>query len=201
MKASRATARVSPVKVLGTLAAVTLLGVLGVAGTTAALSDTTDNQLNEFDAGEVDLEDNDSGTFMYDVEDAEPGDVVERCIQISYTGTMDSTVALYMGTPVGTVAPYVNMVVEAGTQSTTAFPDCTGFAATETLYTGTLAGFQTTHGTAAGGAVHSPNGVGTPWTPGDTAVYRVRLELSATARGPGENFSGAHTYTWQADSV
>lgn len=201
MKASSARARVIPAKVLGTLAAVTLVGVLGVAGTTAALSDTTENELNEFDAGEVDLEDNDSGTFMYDVEDAEPGNPIERCIQISYTGTMDSTVSLYMSTPVGDVAPYVNMVVEAGTQTTPVFPDCTGFSATETLYTGTLAGFQSTHGTVAAGAVYSPNGGGTPWTPGDTAVYRVTLELSSAARGPGENFSGAHTYTWQADSV
>lgn len=200
MKASPAT-RVTPIKVLGTLAAVTLVGVLGVVGTTAALSDTTDNALNEFDAGEVNLEDNDAGTFMYDVEDAEPGDSVERCIQISYTGTMDSTVALYMGTPVGTVAPYVDMVVEAGTQTSPVFPDCTGFTPDETLYTGTLAGFQTTHGTAAAGAAYSPNGVGTPWEPGDTVVYRVTLELSTDTRGPGENFSGAHTYTWQADSV
>jgi predicted ribosomally synthesized peptide with SipW-like signal peptide len=201
MKASSARPRVTPAKILGTLAAVTLVGVLGVAGTTAALSDTTDNELNEFDAGEVDLEDNDSGSFMYDIEDAEPGDSIERCIQISYTGTMDSDVALFMATPVDTVAPYVDMLVEVGTQSSPVFPDCTGFTPAQTLHDGTLADFQATHGSAAAGAVYSPNGVGTPWEPGDTVVYRVTLELSTDTRGPGENFSGAHTYTWQADSV
>ena len=105
--------RTSPLQVLGTLAALTLVGVLGVAGTTAALSDTTDNSLNQFDAGEIDLSDNDAGSFLYDVDNQEPGDVVEKCVKVSYTGTAGSTVALYQGTPVGDVGPYVAMTVEA----------------------------------------------------------------------------------------
>ncbi|TKJ20121.1 SipW-dependent-type signal peptide-containing protein [Blastococcus sp. CCUG 61487] len=201
MKASPAT-RVTPVKVLGTLAAVTLVGVLGVAGTTAALSDTTDSNANEFDAGEVTLADNDSGTFMYDVDNAEAGDApVERCIQISYTGTRDSTVELYMDSTLDTLAPYVDLRVEAGTQTSPSFPNCTGFTAAATLYDGTLAGFRAAHGAAGGGAVFSPRGVGNPWQPDDTAVYRVTLELSTDTRLPGENFSGAHTYTWRADGA
>lgn len=194
--------RTSPLQVLGTLAAVTLVGVLGVAGTTAALSDTTENSLNEFDAGEIELADNDAGSFLYDVDNQEPGDVVEKCVKVSYTGTAGSTVALYMGTPVGDVGPYVAMTVEAGTQTgSPVYPDCTGFASAASLYTGTLSGFQTDHGSAADGVVHSPNGPGTPWADNDTVVYRVRLELSSTARGPGENFSGPHTYTWRAETA
>ena len=58
-----------------------------------------------------------------------------------------------------------------------------------------------THATAATGVVHSPNGPGSLWADNDTVVYKVRLELSSTARGPGENFSGPHTYTWRADTA
>lgn len=194
--------RISPAQVLGTLAAVTLVGVLGIAGTTAALSDTTDNSLNQFDAGEIDLSDNDAGSFLYDVDNQEPGDVVEKCVKVSYTGTAGSTVALYLGTPVGDVGPYVAMTVEAGTQTgTPVYPDCTGFVSAQSLYSGTLTGFRTDHGSAATGVVYSPNGVGTPWADNDAVVYKVRLELSSTPRGPGENFSGPHTYTWRADTA
>jgi predicted ribosomally synthesized peptide with SipW-like signal peptide len=201
MKVARTARRVSAVKLLSSLAAVTMVGIVGVVGTTAALSDTTDSVGNEFNAGEIDITDNDAAAFMYNVDNALPGDTEEACIQVSYTSTgLDSDVVLYMGTPIGSVGPYVDMVVEVGTQASPVFPDCTGFVADATLYTGDLSDFQATHGTAGTGLAYSPNGL-SPWTTGDTVVYRVSLELSATARAPGENFSGAHTYTWRADSV
>ena len=201
MKTARARKRVSPARLLMSLAAITMVGVVGVVGTQAALSDTTDNPGNEFNAGEITLSDNDANTFMYQVDNALPGDRVEKCIQVSYTSTgLDSTVELYMATPIGTVGPYVDMTVDVGTQAAPAFPDCTGFVADSTIYTGTLSDFQATHGAAGAGLVYSPNDPG-PWTDTDTVVYRVTLELQATARAPGENFSGVHTYTWQATSV
>jgi hypothetical protein len=201
MKAARVRKRVSPARLLMSLAAITMVGVVGFVGTQAALSDTTDNPGNEFNAGEITLSDNDSGAFLYNVDNALPGDTVEKCIQVSYTSTgLDSTVELYMGTPIGTVGPYVDMTVDVGTQATPAFPDCTGFTAEDNLYTGTLSGFQTTYGAAGAGVAYSPNDPD-PWTNGDTVVYRVTLELQSTPRAPGENFTGVHTYTWQATSV
>ncbi len=198
----RAKPPAKPAKLLMSLAAVTMVGVVGVVGTQAALSDTTDNANNEFNAGEIDISDNDAGSFMYDVDNAMPGDTEEACIAVTYTSTpgLDSDVELYMATPIGTVGPYVNLVIDAGTQPGGVFPDCTGFVADANVYTGTLSGFQAAHGAAGSGAVYSPNGA-SPWSAGDTVVYRVSLELQNTARLPGENFSGAHTYTWRADSV
>jgi predicted ribosomally synthesized peptide with SipW-like signal peptide len=201
-KAARTRARVTPGKILGTLAAITMVAIVGVVGTTAALSDTTDSANNEFNAGEIDITDNDAGSFMYDVDNVLPGESVESCIQVSYTSTpgLDSDVVLYMATPIGTVGPYVDMTVDVGTQASPVFPDCTGFSADANLYTGTLGAFQTSYGSAATGLGYTPNGTD-PWTSGDTVVYRVTLTLSNTARAPGENFSGVHTYTWRADSV
>ena len=203
MATAHARKKASPARLMMSLGAVTMVGVVGVVGTQAALSDTTENPGNEFNAGEIDITDNDGGTFMYQVENALPGDSISRCIQVSYTSTpnLDSTVELYMATPIGTVGPYVNLVIEAGTQATPVFPDCTGFAPDATIFTGTLSSFQTTHGAAGAGLDYSPNGVGTPWENGNSVVYRVTLTLSNTARATGENYSGAHTYTWQADTL
>jgi predicted ribosomally synthesized peptide with SipW-like signal peptide len=204
MKDARARKRTSPARLLMSLAAVALVGVVGVVGTQAALSATTDNPGNEFNAGEITLSDNDAGAFLYNVDNALPGDPpTEKCISVSYTSTpaLDSTVVLYMDTSIGDVGPYVDLVIEAGTQTTPSFPNCSGFVSVETLYTGTLEGFQSTYGAAGSGLAYSPHGVGTPWVDGDAVIYKVSLTMSNRVRLPGENFSGVHTYTWQATSV
>jgi hypothetical protein len=202
MKRARRTRRASAGKLLTSLVAVTLVGLVGVVGTRAALSATTDNTSNQFNAGEIAITDNDAGSFMYNVTNALPGDTISKCVQVSYTSTpgLNSDVVLYMGTPIGSVGPYVDMTVDVGTQASPVFPDCTGFASASNLFTGTLSGFQAAHNNAATGLAYSPNGA-SPWATGDTVVYKVTLTLSATARAPGENFSGSHTYTWRADSV
>jgi hypothetical protein len=187
-------------KLFGSLVVVALLGVVGFVGTRAAISDTTDNPGNQFNAGAIDLVDNDGGSYMYQVNNVQPGQSESRCIRVSYTGTIDSTVKLFMDTPIDTLGPYVDMTVDAGTQATSSFPDCSGFTAVQNVYTGTLADFQTQHPNAANGAAYSPHGA-SPWTDGDSVVYRVTLTLQNTVRQPGEDFSGTHTYTWQAESV
>jgi predicted ribosomally synthesized peptide with SipW-like signal peptide len=207
MKTAPALRRVGPTKLLMSLAAVTMVGVVGIVGTQAALSDTTDNTGNEFNAGQIDLTDNDAGSFMYDVENVLPEEPIERCIQVNYTTTsgtpaIDSTVELYMGgAAIGPVGPYVDLTIEAGTQGTVSFPGCTGFTPVGApLYQGTLSGFQATHGAAGAGVAYTPNGTD-PWHDGDSVVYRVTLELQDVVRPDGDNFSGTHTYTWRADAV
>jgi hypothetical protein len=187
-------------KLFGSLVALALVGLVGFVGTRAAISDTTDNPGNEFNAGAIDLVDNDAGQYMYRVDNVQPGDSVSQCIRVSYTGTLDSTVTLFMGTPIDTLGPYVDMTVDVGTQAAGSFPSCTGFTSAANLYNGTLAAFQTAHPDVADGLVYSPNDPA-PWTDGDSVVYRVTLTLQNTARNPGEDFSGTHTYSWQADTV
>jgi Camelysin metallo-endopeptidase len=187
-------------KLFGSLVAVALVGLVGFVGTRAAISDTTDNPGNQFNAGAIDLVDNDAGQYMYQVNNVQPGDSISHCIRVSYTGTLDSTVKLFMGTPIDALGPYVDLTVDAGTQASSSFPNCTGFVSTGNLYTGTLSAFQTAHPDVANGLAYSPNGA-SPWTDGDSVVYRVTLTLQNTARNPGEDFSGTHTYSWQADTV
>jgi hypothetical protein len=187
-------------KLFASLSAVALVGVVGFVGTQAAISDATENPGNQFNAGTIDLVDNDADSYMYQANNVQPGESIQQCIRVSYAGTLDSDVAMFMTTPIDTLGPYVDLTVEAGTQATSSFPGCTGFTSAATIYTGTLSGFQTTHPTAAAGLAYSPNGA-SPWTDNDSVVYRVTLTLQNTARQPGEDFSGTHTYSWQADTV
>ncbi len=86
------------------------------------------------------------------------------------------------------------MTVDVGTQASPSFPDCTGFAADDNLYTGDLSDFQTTYGAAGSGLDYSPNGL-SPWTNGDTVVYRVTLTLQSHAsRDRGELLRRPHLH-------
>lgn len=202
-------------KVFASLAAVSLVGVAGVAGTTAALSDTTENTLNEFDAAFIELTDNDAGSFMYDVDNQEPGDFVERCIRITYVGgaPADLKLALSSGA-LDAGAANLNVTIEDGSGVTDAFagttvganevgyaPNCTGFTpAGAALFTGTLDAFQAAHNSQATGLPASAQLAAS--TVGSTVDYRIRVELDAGATVTSANYlSGTHTYTWYADQV
>ena len=79
------------------------------------------------------LSDNDSSTAMFaNVTGMMPGTTVDRCIDVTYTGTVDPTaVMLYItGAPTGTLSPYLNLTIEVGVDTAAAFRDCTAFVST-----------------------------------------------------------------------
>ncbi len=99
------------------------------AQTWAALSGSTANTGNAFSAGTVALTDNDGGsTPMFTFTNQRPGVVDNSCIRVNYAGTLSATVKLY-GSIAGTLAPYVNVTVTRGTDSSPAFDSCTSFIA------------------------------------------------------------------------
>ncbi len=199
-------------KVFASLAAVTMVGVAGVAGTTAALSATTENAANEFDAAFIELTDNDAGSFMYDVENQEVGDFVQRCIRISYKGSKPADLSLALSSGVlDDGAANLNLTVESGASTTATFTpatenddvqptNCGDFAPTgAALFDGKLDAFQATHGTQAT-ALADP----TPLAAGNATFvdYRITVELDPDAVVTSENYlSGLHTYTWYADQA
>ena len=54
---------------------------------------------------------------------------IDRCIDVTYTGTVDPTaVLLYANAaPTGTLAPYLNLTIDIGADTADAFRTCTGF--------------------------------------------------------------------------
>ena len=186
-------------KALLTLLVLGGVGAAAGAGTFSAFSSTTSNAGNSFAAGTVAIADNDAGSALYNVSNQTPGDSVQRCIQVSYTGSLDASVRLYTASAIGAIGPFVGLTVESGTQATPTFPSCTGFTPETTLFSGTLAGFASAHSSFATGLADDPGTTATKWINGDSVVYRITATLANDNAAQGTT-SGAHTFTWEAQN-
>jgi hypothetical protein len=183
-------------KVLRTIAVVAVVGGLLAFGAFSVFTSQADNPGNNVTAGSVTLTDNDSGTALYNLTNAKPGDTSgAKCINVSYSG-LDADVKLYTPSAIGALGPYVNLKIEAGTQALPSFPSCTGFTAETTLYDGALSSFPTTY---AGGISDYPGLVATKWASGDSVVYRVTATFSSSAPDSAQGgTTGSHTLRWEA---
>jgi predicted ribosomally synthesized peptide with SipW-like signal peptide len=187
------------------LLTVLVLGVSGAAlsmGVFSAFSSTTTNSGNQFTAGSVTIADNDAGVAMFNnVTGGKPATTIQRCIKVTYSGSLDSDVKLYTADATfGPLATYVDATVEKGT-----FPgappagfSCTGFVADSggTIYTGTLANFRATYNSYATGLSAYP-GAATKWVANDTLVYRFSYTVQDTNSAQGLA-TASHSYTWEA---
>ena len=165
-----------------------LIALLVVTSSRAAFVAQNDNVTNQVTAAAVDLTDNDSGTAMFaNVTGLMPGNDVDRCIDVTYTGSVDPTaVLLYVNAaPTGTLAPYLNLTIDIGADTADAFRTCTGFTPSANVYTGTLSGFASSHGTYAAG-VSTWDPVGSPET--RTFRFRVSVQDNAAAEGLTSTF-------------
>lgn len=177
---------------LAVLASLGFVSVLVVTSSRAAFVDTTDNATNTFSAGDVVLDDDDAGGVAFNVSDMAPGDTRTRCIEVTYTGSLTADVRLY-GTVGGTgLADYLDVDVAIGTGGS--FASCTGFSATSTLFTGTMADFGSAHTDYASG-LGGLNGATDP----TSRTYRITVTLqddnAAQAR------SATAGFTWEAQNV
>lgn len=198
-------------KILASLVTIGALGSVAAFGVFGAFSAQTTNENNVFTAGTVEIADNDSGDFLYQVTDAVPGQgnpANEACIQVSYTGTAEAGVRLYTPTAAlagAALSPYVDLEVTKGTQASPSFKGCTGFTPATTagdVYSGKLGTFASTHSSYANGiALTAPAG-GASWGNGDAVVYRFRATLDAATPNSAQGATtGNHTFTWGAESI
>jgi predicted ribosomally synthesized peptide with SipW-like signal peptide len=183
-------------KVLLSLLVVGLLGGVAVMGTLSAFSSTTSNTDNSFAAGTVILSDNDSGGVLYNVSNQKPGVNTVKCIELTYTGSLDADVKLYTPSTVNVSSQYINLTIEKGTSDSSTFPNCGTFTAESTIFNGTLASFAAARNSYANGILAFP-GAQTAWAPNDTLVYRFTLSVQDDNAAQGAS-SGLHTFTWEA---
>jgi len=174
-----------------------LSGVLIMSRTQAAFTGTTANPASSWQAGTVVLGDDDSGAALFSATGLLPGDTASKCIKVSYTGNLTSTVKLYVTSSSGSLAPYVDLVVEQGTgggNTGTYAGGCGGFSGT-TLYSGTVAGFATASSTFA-------TGVGTfaPSSSGSFEVYKFTYTLDAATPSAQQAQSATATFQWEAQA-
>jgi hypothetical protein len=169
------------------------ISVLVVTSSRAAFVAQNDNVTNQVSSATVDLTDTDSGTAMFNnVTGLMPGTTEVRCIDVTYSGTVDPlAVKLYSsGAPTNTLAPYLDLTIEVGSDPTPVFRDCTGFVSAGTLYTGTVQGFHTGHGTYAAGV--------TAWDPGIGPETRTfRFSVSVQDVPAAEGLTTTFGYSWE----
>jgi predicted ribosomally synthesized peptide with SipW-like signal peptide len=190
-------------KVLRTLLLLGIVACIAGAGVFSAFSSQTENPGNVITTGTVTIEDNDSGTALYSMTAAKPGESKTSCIKVTYKGTLPATVKLFTGSTIGALGPFVNLKVEAGTQTSASFPSCTEFtpaASGATVYEGTLSAFATEHASYASGITTSPSGA-TKWETNDAVVYRFTATLSSSAPNTAQGATtGSHAFTWEAQN-
>jgi hypothetical protein len=189
-----------PFSVLVGVAVVTGLAATA-ASSFAAFSSLVGNSGNSIAFGTVSLSDNDASGATLSLSSAKPGDSDTGCIKITYTGSLAANVRLYASTS-GALAPYVNLVVTRGTDSSPSFRSCTNFTADATnyigsgagvIYSGALTSFPTSF---ASGLVDPSSGSPATWNANDTHSYKLTLTLQDDNNDQG--LSGSATISWEA---
>ena len=180
-------------RALAMLASLGFVSVLVMTSSRAAFVDTTDNTANNFQAGTVELTDDDGGvTRMFNLTNMAPSVMRENCIRVDYTGSLASNVRMYGTTNGGALAPYLDVTIEVGTGGS--FNDCTGFTSGSTLYTGTMSNFAATRTNFTNG-LQGWNGATNP----SNRTYRIRVTLQDNNAAQG--LSATAGFTWEAQNT
>lgn len=147
---------------------------------------------------------NDSpATASYNLPAAKPGDTAERCIQVTYSGSLSSTVKFYRGALSGTgLEDDVNLVITKGTGTSATCGDFAAASSGSAIYNGTLAGMTATS-FSNGISVLNRAGSAT-WTntgPNNVVTFRITATLSASTPDTEQGKStGTHSFTWEAQN-
>jgi hypothetical protein len=182
--------------VIGALGGLVTLGIYGL------FTGTTQNSGNEISSGTVEFSDNDSGAALYNATNVRPGETVTSCIKTTYAGSLPAVARLYSPSTPGPLAQYVELTVTQGTQASSTFPSCTGFApdSSGVIFSGTLQSLEQTRGGYATGIATAPAGKSS-WAKGEAVVYRFQATLQASAPDTSQGWSsGVHSFVWEARS-
>jgi hypothetical protein len=178
-------------------AALLASGGLVLHASYSAFSATTSNPTNNWSAGTVALTDDDSNTAMFNAANLKPGSTGSKCIAVTSTGSLASTVKLY-GTSYATtngLAANVTVTVDEGTGGGFS-AGCAGFTSSSQIYNGLLSTFGTTKTSFA-------TGVGT-WAPtgsaSDTKVYKIGYTVAANTPDTAQGGTVALGFTWEAQN-
>jgi hypothetical protein len=180
------------VRLTAIAAAVLLLTVLTISRSEAAFSAQTSNSGNGFSTGTVLLTDDDNSASLFTASGLSPLNPVVKCIEITYGGDLlDADVKMY-GSASGPLADHLNVTVDVGTGGT--FADCSGFAPTSSIWTGSLSSFGTTHTDWSNGL-----DVFTATTNPDSRT--LRFSVSVSDNNAAQNLSASATFVWESQEV
>ncbi len=176
--------------------ALLMAALLAIGSSWAAFSATTENAANDFAAGTVALTDNDAGVALFDtLTNLKPGDGETDCIEVTYSGTLDSQVRMYGSVTAGTgLEDYLDFTVERGTGT------CAAFTADVMVWDTATDGDL---GVYLAGATNYATGVDgwnvTGGAPDDTVPYRITATLQDNNAAQG--LASTVTFTWESQNT
>jgi hypothetical protein len=190
--------QVRAVHVVAALLSLVLVFFAVMRVSSAAFSDATQNTGSQWTAGDVVISDDDASSAMFAVTNMKPGQVATKCIAVTYTGSLDAAVKLFGATTAGDgLETYLDLTVERGTPGN--FAGCGAFSATETVYTGTLAGFLTDHTAFAGPTPGAGTWAPTGGAPDDAMTYKFTVTLQDD--NAAQTLTTTTTFTWEAQNT
>jgi hypothetical protein len=190
-------------KTLLSFAVVGIVGAVAGTGAFSAFSKTTSNDNNTITAGDVTITNDSPTTASYSLPAAKPGDSASRCIQVTFTGSLASTIKFYRGALAGNngLESDVDLVITKGTGTSAT---CSDFAAAGTgsaIYTGTLNAMATTY---AGGYSVLNRAGSAAWTnagPNNVVTFKIQATLSSSTPNADQGkTTGTHSFTWEAQN-
>jgi hypothetical protein len=186
-------ARLPGRKLLMTLVVVGLAATSVSFGVFSAFSSTTTNPGNNFSAGTVTLGDNDGGASVYNASNQKPGQSAEKCIKVTYGGSLPSTVKLYRSAFSGGsgLDAFIDLTITKGTGNSF---DCSDFSGSTPVPATTLAAFPSSYG--SGIALTNASG-SAAWSQNDAVTYKIRATLQDDDAAQGL-VAGSHSFTWEA---
>lgn len=180
--------------------AIVLSGATIGTASYAAFSASTTNPTSNWNAGTVALSDDDSATALFTATNLQPGSTGTRCIAVTSSGTLPSTVRLYGtgATTTNSLSSHITLAVTQGTGGSFA-GGCAGFTplpSGSSVYSGSLANFgATATGYASGLGNWAPTG-GAP----ETRVFRFVYTVDAGAPNTTQGGTAALGFTWEAQT-
>jgi hypothetical protein len=196
-KVTRRLGRLSGLIAAGVAIVGTGSGVM--AASYSAFSATTANAANSWNTGSVILS-NDASSAMFSATNQQLSANGTKCIKVTSTGSLASTVRLYTTgfSDTNSLGQHITLTINVGTAASGGTAtDCTGFVGTGTpLYTGTLAGFNTAHATSyANGQSTGWQPVGGTSNPSESRVFQFVWGYDSTAP---QSSTATATFTWEA---
>jgi hypothetical protein len=135
---------------------------------------------------------------------AKPGDTASRCLQLTFSGSLPSTIKFYRSALSGNTGleSDTDLVVTKGTGTAS---NCSDFAAAgsgSAIYSGTLAAFSSTS-FSNGVSVLNRAGSST-WTnagPNNVVTFKIQATLNAATPSADQGkTTGTHSFVWEAQN-
>jgi hypothetical protein len=187
-------------RILLTLVVLGAVGSVAGFGAYSSFTATTTNTGNSIAAGTVEIGQHAGAATLYSLTNQAPGASTSKCIRVTYTGTLASSVKLYVSAGITNPTAF-NLQVERGSGLTTLdnTMSCAGFSSSSTAYaTAAIGSFGTSYAAGVDGKAG-----GAAWAQNDSVDYRFTISVVDDAT-PNAHTSAlstlAHTYTWEARS-